>query len=135
MKSAGRDRLHQFRDSRIDATMRVQRKIFRAKMLRSFVVRKIVEKDCAQNRALGFNISRQSVRESVFGRGHLLFGDNSQSRQIKSELQCSTFKRRRPGVSQKINAAQASHLSRIRLEMSRFHRSFHGLSIPQRFLK
>jgi hypothetical protein len=47
--------------------MRIQRKIVSLEMLGSLVVRKIVDKNRAQNRALGFDISRKSVRETVIG--------------------------------------------------------------------
>ena len=49
--------------------MRIEREVLRLQMLGSFVIGQIVEQDRAQDRALGFNVCRQSVREIVISRG------------------------------------------------------------------
>ena len=51
----------------INAAMRVERKIVSLEMLRRLVVRKIVDKDRAQDGALGLDVGRKSVRETVIG--------------------------------------------------------------------
>ena len=50
-----------------DAAMRIEREVLRLQMLGGFVVGKIVEQDRAQDGALGFNVRRKRVRETVIG--------------------------------------------------------------------
>ncbi len=61
----GPGRLGQVHHAGVNAAMGVERKVFRLEMLRRLVVSKVVEQDGAENRALGLNIGRQAVRETV----------------------------------------------------------------------
>ena len=63
----GPGRLGQVHHAGVNAAMGVERKIFRLEMLGGLVVGKIVQQDGAENRAFGFNVGRQAVRETVVG--------------------------------------------------------------------
>src|SRR5205807_2347122 len=58
--------IHQLDHAGVNATMRVEREIFRSQMLGGLVKGKVVEQDRAQNRALGFDIRRKTVGQTVF---------------------------------------------------------------------
>src|SRR5882762_95463 len=60
--------LGQIDHARIDPAMRIERKIVRTQMLRSLVIRKIIEQNGAQDGALGFYVRRKTADAEVGGR-------------------------------------------------------------------
>ena len=64
-------RLREIHHAGVDAPVRIQKKVFGLEMLGGLIVGKIIEKNCAENGAFGFDVCRKGLRGNVISSRHL----------------------------------------------------------------